>query len=283
MMGTTGSTCVETPVRVAYNRHLSNALDPRSPSTGILRTPIEVLSSPSPGGPEADSEEEADVEDPSGPQDPRSPTPGVTRTPLKLTVTDKLSRLVRQLSGVFISPEPEGEASEGKDDDEEEEEEEEEEETGASEVPLDQLLDCEEEDDEQAKERGVPLPPGPEAGPTKESLPAPKGLAAAAAAASGNAEGAPQQACSQPRTLPPQPGPQVMKRKQVKAALAPVTGRSPLRVLRDDNSPSSVLARRQVSKALSEKLVDPDPRKVLRLGRNHLSYHDKENSSYPSC
>ncbi|XP_041038518.1 cell division cycle-associated protein 3, partial [Carcharodon carcharias] len=238
MMGTSGSTCVETPVRVAYNRHLSNALDPRSPSTGILRTPIEVLSSPSPGVPEADSEEEVDMEKPSGPLDPRSPTPGVTRTPLKLTVTDKLSQLVRQLSGVFISQEPEGEASEGGG----EEEEEEEEGSDASELPVDELLDCEEEEDGQAEEMGVPLASEPKADPTKETPPTPKGLAAAAVAA---AEGTPQQGCSHPRSLLPQPGPQVTKWKQAKAALLPGTRRSPLRLLRDDNSPSSVLARRQ--------------------------------------
>ncbi|GCC48206.1 hypothetical protein chiPu_0032258, partial [Chiloscyllium punctatum] len=43
-MGTSGSTCAETPLRPPFsNRHLADALDPRSPSVGILRTPIEPL------------------------------------------------------------------------------------------------------------------------------------------------------------------------------------------------------------------------------------------------
>ncbi|XP_038678181.1 cell division cycle-associated protein 3 [Scyliorhinus canicula] len=265
-MGTTGSTCVETPVRVAYNKHLSNALDPRSPSTGILRTPIEVLSSPSAGASEAEFEEDLEVEDLSGPMDPRSPTPGVSRTPLKLTMADKLNKLVRQLSGVFISEEPEpvvpvsalSESSE-------------EEEATSSEDPVDELLDCEEEVVRGGGRLSVPEL-------DKETLlPELKELVA-------GVEGAPQPAPARPHNLFAEDDPQAMKWKQVKPAskalLVSGTGRSPLQLLRDDNSPTSILARRQVNKTLSEKLGDPEPRRMLKVARNRPFYQDKENSSY---
>ncbi|XP_067881829.1 cell division cycle-associated protein 3 [Heterodontus francisci] len=274
MMGSSGSTCAETPVRAAYNKHLSNALDPRSPTAGILRTPIEVLSSPSPcgAGAETELEEVEDVEEDSGPVDPRSPTPGVTRTPLKLTMTDKFNKLVRQLSGVFISEEPECEEpvssiSEGSS------EEEEEEAAGGLEDLVEELLECEGEPAGNGERVS-----GPEAG--EKPLPGPMELAAAAPAA---VEGRPQ---AEPRNLLPEEDHRVTKRKHAKqtgrALSAPGKARSPLKPLRNDNSPSSVLARRQVKKALglSENAENPSPRNLLKLSRSRPFYQDKENSSY---
>ncbi|XP_078064448.1 cell division cycle-associated protein 3 [Mustelus asterias] len=271
MMGTTGSTCVETPVRVAYNKHLTSALDPRSPSTGILRTPIEVLSSPGAAASEEElEEEEAEVEDISGPVDPRSPTPGVTRTPLKLTMAGKLNKLMMQLSGVFISEEPElelpadpvSESSEG---------EEEEEPAAASEDPVDELLDCEEELGGAGQR-----PSGPGLGQEGPWLQA-KGLAATT-----GPEGPPQPGPAQPRCLDTGGDSQAVKRKQLrpvsKALLVSGNGRSPLQLLRDDNSPTSILARRQVHKALTERLCEPEPRKVLKVARSRPFCQDKENS-----
>ncbi|KAF6117892.1 cell division cycle associated 3 [Phyllostomus discolor] len=70
-----------TPARPPpHNKHLARVADPRSPSAGILRTPIQVESSPQPNLPSG--------EQPEGPNqaqdsDPRSPTLGISRTPMK--------------------------------------------------------------------------------------------------------------------------------------------------------------------------------------------------------
>lgn len=102
-MGASGSaptTPVPGPLR---NRHLAHVSDPRSPSAGILRTPIEVQRFPLSSlltalrGPSAPAVLPQVVSSPAGsPQpgpaqagaqdaDPRSPTPGISRTPMKDT------------------------------------------------------------------------------------------------------------------------------------------------------------------------------------------------------
>ncbi|XP_042723436.1 cell division cycle-associated protein 3 [Lagopus leucura] len=103
-MGASGSaptTPMPGPLR---NRHLAHVSDPRSPSAGILRTPIEVVSSPA-GSPQP-GPAQAGAQD----ADPRSPTPGISRTPMKDTQSDSVECLVRQLGEVFAvdtaPPEP---------------------------------------------------------------------------------------------------------------------------------------------------------------------------------
>ncbi|XP_069721678.1 cell division cycle-associated protein 3 [Phaenicophaeus curvirostris] len=93
-MGVTGS-APATPC----NKLLAHVSDPRSPSAGILRTPIEVLSSPagSPApGPAAAAPE----------RDPRSPTPGISRTPMRSEPSDSVDYLVKQLSEAFGAETP---------------------------------------------------------------------------------------------------------------------------------------------------------------------------------
>ncbi|KAM8820555.1 cell division cycle-associated protein 3 [Eudromia elegans] len=63
------------------SRGLARVSDPRSPSAGILRTPIEVVSCPAAPGP-AEPAAGAGQE-----RDPRSPTPGISRTPLKAALS----------------------------------------------------------------------------------------------------------------------------------------------------------------------------------------------------
>ncbi|XP_048476933.1 cell division cycle-associated protein 3 isoform X2 [Rhincodon typus] len=284
-MGTSGSTCAETPVRAPYNRHLSNALDPRSPSAGIVRTPIEVLSSPSPDRADAESEEEEEEElatatatstatvgarGSSGPSDPRSPTPGVNRTPFKISVTAKLNHLVRQLSGVFVSEEAEGhlpaERGDGAGDDDKEEEE------GASGTAVDQLLDCEEEGGD-----GSELPTSDQ--DDGETWPAPKEMAAATIP-SGTGPARPgNRPLVWTDSLPR--GPTAAKRNPAPGKLpAPGTIRSPLQPLAGGNSPGSALGLRQIHKAaVSERIQDPEARSTMKAAPPDPAVcQDKENN-----
>ncbi|KAM9300760.1 cell division cycle-associated protein 3 [Morus bassanus] len=63
------------------NKHLAHVSDPRSPSAGILRTPIEVVSSPAGSPQPGPAEPPAAGAGQDG--DPRSPTPGISRTPMR--------------------------------------------------------------------------------------------------------------------------------------------------------------------------------------------------------
>ncbi|XP_022378082.1 cell division cycle-associated protein 3 isoform X2 [Enhydra lutris kenyoni] len=70
-----------TPARPPpHNKLLARVADPRSPSAGILRTPIQVESSPQPNLPAGEQLEGPDQAQDS---DPRSPTLGIARTPMK--------------------------------------------------------------------------------------------------------------------------------------------------------------------------------------------------------
>ncbi|XP_053351152.1 cell division cycle-associated protein 3 [Clarias gariepinus] len=84
------------PICRLKNQHLSQLADPRSPSCGIDRTPIQVSGAASTGqkGPEG-----------VGPVsfDPRSPTVGIVRTPLKDSMKVTVSALARRLSTFFLN------------------------------------------------------------------------------------------------------------------------------------------------------------------------------------
>ncbi|NWS73353.1 CDCA3 protein, partial [Crotophaga sulcirostris] len=82
------------------NKHLAHVSDPRSPSAGILRTPIEVVTVP------VDSPVPSPMQAAAGigtnqERDPRSPTPGISRTPMRALSTDSVDCLVKQLSEAF--------------------------------------------------------------------------------------------------------------------------------------------------------------------------------------
>ncbi|XP_049628074.1 cell division cycle-associated protein 3 [Suncus etruscus] len=90
-----------TPARPPpHNKHLARVSDPRSPSAGILRTPIQVESSPQSNL----SVEEQPLEDPNEEQecDPRSPTLGIARTPMKIDSGEyPMSPLMTQQSDIL--------------------------------------------------------------------------------------------------------------------------------------------------------------------------------------
>ncbi|EDM01921.1 rCG29918, isoform CRA_b [Rattus norvegicus] len=80
-MGSTQSVS-GTPARpLPRNKHVSRVADPRSPSAGIQRTPIQVESSPQPNPPAEQLNSLKQAQDP----DPRSPTLGIARTPMKIS------------------------------------------------------------------------------------------------------------------------------------------------------------------------------------------------------
>ncbi|XP_078507645.1 cell division cycle-associated protein 3 [Lissotriton helveticus] len=99
-MGSAGSKQPVTPARPLRNKHLSHVSDPRSPTSGIPRTPIEVEQASARATPQAVDEDGQDSVCPRT-SDPRSPTHGVLRTPLKPTVAEALHTLVKQLSQAF--------------------------------------------------------------------------------------------------------------------------------------------------------------------------------------
>lgn len=77
-----------TPARAPpHNKHLARVADPRSPSAGIQRTPIQVESSPQSSLPAGDQ-----LKDPKQAQDsdPRSPTLGIARTPMKTSSAESV-------------------------------------------------------------------------------------------------------------------------------------------------------------------------------------------------
>ncbi|KAF6339036.1 cell division cycle associated 3 [Rhinolophus ferrumequinum] len=70
-----------TPARPPlHNKHLARVADPRSPTAGIQRTPIQVESSPQPN---LSAGEQLEGPNQAQGSDPRSPTLGIARTPMK--------------------------------------------------------------------------------------------------------------------------------------------------------------------------------------------------------
>lgn len=232
------------------NKHLAHVRDPRSPSAGILRTPIEVVSSPA-GSPQPGPAEPAAGT--SQDRDPRSPTPGISRTPMRAASGDSVDRLVKQLSEAF----------------------------GAEAAPQE------------------PAPPGaacPAEEPAAEeparwSSP-PAGGPGTAAPSGEEAERPPSPSAALARparvAAPGFSGSKPVRRKTNNKVMATSggTGRSPLSILQDDNSPSAPAPRQSKRHMLGENLgekkeVTVDLSRSLKSGNCAWSDLNKENQQCP--
>ncbi|NXX30501.1 CDCA3 protein, partial [Nicator chloris] len=233
-MGVSGS--VPATPAAPRNKHLAHVSDPRSPTAGILRTPIEVVSSP------AGSPQPSPVESSAGTgqeRDPRSPTPGISRTPMRAVSSDSVDRLVKQLSEAF----------------------------GAEAAPPE------------------PAPPGT-AGPAEE--PARR----SSPPASEEAERPPSPSTARPGR-PAGHGfssgkcsvkPTRHKHNNKFMTTSGGTGRSPLSILQDDNSPSAPTPRQGKRHVLGENLGEKkevDLSRSLKVGNCAWSDLNKENQQCP--
>ncbi|XP_074752091.1 cell division cycle-associated protein 3 isoform X2 [Athene noctua] len=246
-MGVSGS-ALATPA-APCNRHLAHVSDPRSPSAGILRTPIEVLSSPA-VSPQAGLAEPAAgaCQD----RDPRSPTPGISRTPMRAESSDSVERLVKQLSEAF----------------------------GAEAAP------------QQPSPLGAACPAGEPAAeePAWRSSPGPEATVASREEAERPLS--PDVAPARPaRAAGPgfSSGSKPVRRKTNNKIIATSggTGRSPLSIIQDDNSPSASAPRQGKRHVLGENLgekkeVTVDLSRNLKSGNCAWNDLNKENQQCSS-
>ncbi|NWZ04751.1 CDCA3 protein, partial [Agelaius phoeniceus] len=248
-MGASGS-APATPA-APRNKHLAHVSDPRSPTAGILRTPIEVVSSP------ADSPQPSPAEPPASTgqqRDPRSPTPGISRTPMRAVSSDSVDRLVKQLSEAFgaeaAAPEPAPPAA-----------------AGPAEEPARRS--------------------SPPAGQEAERPPSPSTARPARPAGHGLSSGKCSVLvvmcwCVSFCQLVSKP----MRHKANNKLMATSggTGRSPLSILQDDNSPSSPAPRQGKRHVLGENLGEKkevDLSRSLKSGNCAWSDLNKENQQCP--
>ncbi|NXV19387.1 CDCA3 protein, partial [Cepphus grylle] len=257
-MGVSGS--APAAPAVPRNKHLAHVRDPRSPSAGILRTPIEVVSSPV-GSPQPGPAELAAGT--SQDWDPRSPTPGISRTPMRAVSSDSVDHLVKQLSEAFGAEAAPSELA-------------------AAACPA-----------EEPARRSSP-PPAAVLGEEAERPPSPSPSAAPARPARVAGPG-----FSSGKWLvwgvtylqPPGPGSNTLKPVRRKTnnkimATSGGTGRSPLSILQDDNSPSAPAPRQGKRHVLGENLGDKkevtvDLSRSLKSGSSAWSNLNKENQQCP--
>lgn len=248
-MGATDSKMQQvTPSRPLRNRHLSNVIDPRSPSVGIPRTPIEVGESPQCSRVEVQEEEP----EPSVINDPRSPTQGIARTPLRPSLHASLNLLAKQLSEVFVtedsgiqsSPEANNEAP--------------------AEAP-------------EVQPASEALPP-----PAKEEVKEPETAEESVTSPSVAPAAPPAPIVHQERQRGKSPratGTKNIRQRPRKALVSTGHGRSPLKILQEDNSPSTAMQNRQVKKIPFQS----EQPSIRSLKISHCGWelsHNKENAHY---
>ncbi|XP_028610294.1 cell division cycle-associated protein 3 [Grammomys surdaster] len=261
-MGSTQSVS-GTPARpLPHNKHVARIADPRSPSAGIQRTPIQVESSPQPSQAAEQLNSLKQAQDP----DPRSPTLGIARTPMKISGADPPCPVVKELSEVF-----ETEASES--------------------ISSPELALCQ----EAPLSSELDLPLGPQLSledqlpPWSQTEPDSKQVFTKEEArqstetivASQNSD-----KLSRDPETPQSSGSKHSRRKANSKAL----GRSPLTILQDDNSPGTLTLRQgKRPSALSENVKDLKEGVILGNGRflkagggawEQNQDHDKENQHF---
>ncbi|NXD43979.1 CDCA3 protein, partial [Copsychus sechellarum] len=246
-MGVSGS-APATPA-APHNKHLAHVSDPRSPTAGILRTPIEVVSSPA-GSPQPSPAESLAGTDQE--RDPRSPTPGISRTPMRAVSSDSVDRLVKQLSEAFGA------------------------EAGAPEPAPPRAAGPAEE---PARRSSPPAERPPSPGTARPGRPAGHGLPSGKCSVW--ADRAP---CA--RSAARDGGEQPIRHKPNNKFMATSggTGRSPLSILRDDNSPSAPAPRQGKRHMLGENLGEKkevDLSRSLKSGNCAWSDLNKENQQCP--
>ncbi|XP_073451699.1 cell division cycle-associated protein 3 isoform X2 [Aquarana catesbeiana] len=262
-MGAAESRGQVTPSRPIINRHLSRVTDPRSPTAGIMRTPIEVGDSPKrtimcEQGEEEEVEEVEEVEESTEIADPRSPTHGIVRTPLRPSLHDSLNFLAKQLSEVFVS-----------------------EDSGIAGGPAADVDSPAPSSEEQAVDDQASIPSSSRVEETAVESPVFQ--------AEVPAEPTPPPAEPTPPSLQPQKqrgksphgsGSKNVRQRPRKALMTAVPGRSPLKILQEDNSPSTAVQNRQMKKISFQS--DP-PSSVRSLKISHSSWgmsYNKENTQY---
>ncbi|XP_075619502.1 cell division cycle-associated protein 3 [Balearica regulorum gibbericeps] len=248
-MGVSGS-APATPAALC-NKHLAHVTDPRSPSAGILRTPIEVVSSPA-SSPQPGSAEPAAGT--SQDRDPRSPTPGISRTPMRAALSDSVDCLVKQLSEAFGAE-------------------------AAPQEPAPSGAACPTEE------------PAAEEPARQSSPPAGGSEAAAASGEEAEGSPSLSVAPARPaRVAGPgfSSGSKPVRRKTNNKIMASSGGtcRSPLSILQDDNSPSAPVPRQGKRHVLGESLgekkeVTVDLSRSLKSGNCAWSDLNKENQQCP--
>ncbi|XP_047643638.1 cell division cycle-associated protein 3 isoform X2 [Phacochoerus africanus] len=254
-----------TPARPPpHNKLLARVADPRSPSAGIQRTPIQVESSPQPNLPSGEQ-----LEGPKQAQDtdPRSPTLGIARTPMKTSSGELQSPLVKQLSDVFETEDPK------------------------SNLPPEPILPLE---TLSSSELDLPLgtrfsledqmPPWSHSElPSKQMLSKEETGQPSETPVASQGSDKPLRDPETPRSS----GSKCSKRKPN----GKVLGRSPLTILQDDNSPGTRTARQgKRPSPLSENVRELKEGAILGTERllktggrvwEHGQGHDKENRHFP--
>ncbi|XP_040834957.1 cell division cycle-associated protein 3 [Ochotona curzoniae] len=252
-----------TPARPPpHNKHLARVADPRSPSAGIQRTPIQVESSPQPSLP---AREQLGSATQAQDADPRSPTLGISRTPMKTSSGDLPDLLVKQLSDVF-----DNEAS------------------GATLCPGPAVAP------EAPSSVDSDSPPGEQSCLEDQRWTAPQGLPMEEARPPREPAGASrstEKLSRDPETPRPAGADSHDSKLNRRKPNGKVLGRSPLTILQDDNSPGTLTPRQgKRPSPLTENVRELKEGTLLGTGRllktrgrvwEQGQEHDKENQHFP--